>query len=58
MIERFMTTLQRYRSALAWTSRVSGVLLIIVGLLMVTGSMTIMNSWLQGMTPEFLRSRL
>lgn len=58
MIERFMATLQRYRSALAWTSRVSGVLLIIVGLLMVTGSMTVMNSWLQGMTPEFLRSRL
>lgn len=58
MIERFMATLQRYRSALAWTSRVSGVLLIIVGLLMVTGSMTVMNNWLQGMTPEFLRSRV
>ena len=58
MIERFMATLRRYRSALAWTSRVSGVLLIMVGLLMVTGSMTVMNSWLQGVTPEFLRSRL
>jgi cytochrome c-type biogenesis protein len=58
MIERFMATLQRYRSAIAWTSRVSGILLIIVGLLMVTGSMTVMNNWLQGMTPEFLRSRL
>lgn len=58
MIERFMVTLQRYRSALAWTSRVSGVLLIAVGLLMVTGTMTMMNSWLQRLTPEFLRSRL
>lgn len=58
MIERFTATLRRYRAALAWTSRVSGVLLIVVGLLMVTGSMTVMNTWLQGMTPEFLRSRL
>ena len=58
MIDRFMAILRRYRSALAWTSRVSGVLLIAVGLLMVTGSMTRMNSWLQGITPEFLRSRL
>ena len=58
MIERFMATLQRYRGAIAWTSRISGVLLIIVGVLMVTGTMTVMNSWLQGITPEFLRSRL
>lgn len=58
MIERFMATLQRYRSALAWTSRISGVLLIAVGLLMITGGMTLMNSWLQAWTPEFLRSRL
>ena len=58
MIERFMATLQRYRSALAWTSRISGVLLIAVGILMLTGGMTLMNNWLQAWTPEFLRSRL
>ena len=58
MIERFMTTLQRYRKALAWTSKVSGALLILVGLLMVTGSMTLLTTWLQGLTPEFLRSRI
>ena len=58
MIDRFMATLQRYRSALAWTSRISGVLLIAVGILMVTGGMTLMNNWLQAWTPEFLRSRL
>jgi cytochrome c-type biogenesis protein len=58
MIDRFMETLKRYRGALAWTSRISGVLLIAVGILMVTGSMTLLNSWLQGLTPEFLRSRL
>ena len=58
MIERFMATLQRYRSALAWTSRISGVLLILVGILMLTGAMSLMNGWLQAWTPEFLRSRL
>lgn len=58
MIDRFMSTLQRYRGALAWTSRISGILLIAIGILMVTGSMTLLSSWLQGLTPEFLRSRL
>lgn len=58
MIERFMATLRRYRSALAWTSRISGVLLILVGILMLTGAMSLMNGWLQAWTPEFLRSRL
>ena len=58
MIDRFMTLFQRYRGALVWMSRVSGVLLLAVGILMITGSMTILTAWLQGWTPEFLRSRL
>jgi cytochrome c-type biogenesis protein len=58
MIERFMTLFQRYRGALTWMSRVSGVLLIAIGVLMVTGSMTVLTTWLQQWTPEFLRSRL
>jgi cytochrome c-type biogenesis protein len=58
MIDRFMALFQRYRGALVWTSRISGVLLIAVGLLMITGSMTMLTTWLQGLTPEFLKSRL
>ena len=58
MIDRFMTLFQRYRGALVWMSRVSGVLLLAVGILMITGSMTILTAWLQGWTPESLRSRL
>ena len=58
MIDRFMDLFQRYRGGLIWMSRVSGVLLIIVGVLMITGSMTILSAWLQRFTPEFLRSRL
>ena len=58
MIDRFMELFQRYRGALMWISRASGVLLIIVGVLMITGSMTVLSAWLQRWTPEFLRSRL
>jgi cytochrome c-type biogenesis protein len=58
MIDRFMDLFQRYRGALVWMSRASGVLLIAVGILMITGSMTILSAWLQRWTPEALRSRL
>lgn len=58
MIDRFMDLFQRYRGALIWISRASGALLIIVGILMITGSMTVLSAWLQGFTPDALRSRL
>lgn len=58
MIDRFMDLFQRYRGALIWISRASGALLIVVGILMITGSMTVLSAWLQGFTPEALRSRL
>jgi len=58
MIDRFMEAFQRYRGALVWVSRGSGVLLIAVGILMITGTMTVLSAWLQGFTPDALRSRL
>ena len=58
MIDRFMEAFQRYRGALVWISRASGVLLIAVGILMITGTMTVLSAWLQGFTPDSLRSRL
>jgi cytochrome c-type biogenesis protein len=58
MIDRFMELFQRYRGALVWMSRASGVLLVAVGILMITGSMTVLSAWLQRWTPEALRSRL
>ena len=58
MIDRFIAVFQRYRGALAWMTRASGVLLLAVGVLMITGSMTMLTSWLQGWTPDFLRNRL
>ena len=58
MIERFIPLFQRYRSALVWTTRAAGVLLLFVGVLMLTDMMRLLTQWLQGMTPDFLRSRL
>ena len=58
MIDRFMALFQRYKGALVWMSRASGILLLAVGLLMVTGSMAVMSTWLQRWTPAFLLDRL
>ena len=57
-IDRFVLVFQRYRAHMVWVSRIAGVLLIMVGALMLTSYMSIMSSYLQAMTPEFLRSRL
>ncbi len=58
MIDRFMVLFKRYRGAIVWMSRGSGVLLIVIGVLMITGSMTVLTTWLQQWTPEALRSRI
>ena len=58
MIDRFMVLFKRYRGAIVWMSRGSGVLLIVIGVLMITGSMTVLTTWLQQWTPDALRSRI
>jgi cytochrome c-type biogenesis protein len=57
-VESFLDWFQRFRRFLPWVMRVSGVMLIVVGVLLVTGEFTRLAGWLQGMTPDFLRERL
>ena len=57
-LDRFLVWFQRFRPYLVWVERVAGALLILLGLLLVTDRFTLLASWLQGLTPEFLRSRL
>jgi len=57
-MESFLDWFQRFRKYLPWVMRASGVLLIFVGLLMVTGEFTRLAGWLQSLTPEFLKGRL
>ncbi len=57
-LEYFLRWFQRFRRYIGWVERVAGVLLVVVGLLMLTGSFTLLSGWLQGLTPSFLKSRL
>jgi cytochrome c-type biogenesis protein len=57
-VEWFLDWFQRFRRYLPWVQRISGVILIVVGLLMATGQFTRMAGWLQGLTPGFLRDWL
>jgi cytochrome c-type biogenesis protein len=57
-VESFLDWFQRFRRYLPWVMRVSGILLIVVGILLVTGEFTRLAGWLQGLTPEFLREQL
>ena len=57
-LESFLSWFQRFRRFLPWVMRVSGVLLIFVGLLMVTGEFTRLAGWLQQFTPAFIREQI
>src|SRR6266700_4085443 len=57
-LDRFLAWFQRFRPYLVWVERIAGILLILLGLLLVTDRFTLLASWLQGLTPEFLKSRL
>jgi cytochrome c-type biogenesis protein len=57
-VDSFLEWFQRFRPFLPWVMRLSGVLLIVVGVLLVTGEFTRLAGWLQGLTPDFLREQL
>jgi cytochrome c-type biogenesis protein len=57
-VESFLDWFQRFRRFLPWVMRISGVLLILMGVLLVTGEFTRLAGWLQGLTPDFLREQL
>ena len=57
-LDRFLGWFQRFRPYIVWVDRVAGALLVLLGILLVTDRFTLLASWLQGLTPEFLKSRL
>lgn len=57
-LDRFLVWFQRFRPYIVWVERIAGALLIILGLLLVTDRFTLIAGWLQGLTPEALKSRL
>jgi cytochrome c-type biogenesis protein len=58
LIERFVAVFQRMRSGMIWVSRISGALLVIVAVLMLTDYLTVITGFLQAWTPAALKSRL
>ncbi len=57
-VESFLDWFQRFRRFMPWVMRISGALLVFVGLLLLSGEFTRLAGWLQGFTPEFLREQL
>ena len=58
-VERFLAVFQRVRAAHGLGDRVSGAVLVVVGVLMLTDYMTVLTELLlQGLTPAALRNRL
>lgn len=55
---RFMGGFRRFKTWMPWVNRVSGAMLIVVGLLLVTGSFAILAAYLTRLTPEFLLERI
>ena len=57
-VESFFGWFQKFRKYLPWVQRISGALLVLVGILLVTGKFTQLAAALNAVTPEFLRKRL
>jgi cytochrome c-type biogenesis protein len=58
MVEKFLDVFARMRHQMVWVNRIAGALLVFVGVLMVTNRFTLLASWLQDYTPEFIRNRI
>ena len=58
LIERFLTSYRRIRHWLPWINRVSGALLLSLGVLMLTGSFSSLSAVMAKWTPAWLSSRL
>ena len=57
-VDRFMGFFQKFKKQMLWVQRIAGVIMILVGILMITNQFTILASWLQQFTPEFILERL
>lgn len=58
MVDRFREWFSRFRRWIPWVQRASGVLLILVGVLLLTGEFTRLSAWLQSLTPEWILRRV
>ena len=57
-LDLFLNTFSRFRRLLPLVEKASGVMLIVLGLLLVTGSFTILSSYLIRFTPDWVLQRI
>jgi len=57
-LDRFLATFTRFRRWMPWVERASGALLVVLGLLLLTGRFTVLAAWLNRFTPAFLLERI
>jgi cytochrome c-type biogenesis protein len=57
-LEAFLRWFQHFRRYMRWVERIAGAVLVVVGVLMVSGSFTLLSGWMQKLTPTILRSKL
>lgn len=57
-LDRFLVSFRHVRRWLPWVNRASGALLILVGILFLTGSFTVLSGMLAQWTPDFLLENL
>jgi cytochrome c-type biogenesis protein len=57
-LDWFLAAFRRFRGWIPWMERASGALLVALGLLLVTGSFTVLTTWLTRFTPAFLLERI
>jgi cytochrome c-type biogenesis protein len=57
-VEQFIEWFKRYRRYMPLVTKLSGVFLVFVGVLLATESFSRLAAWLNPLTPEFIRSRL
>jgi cytochrome c-type biogenesis protein len=57
-MERFLTAFHVLKRRMVWVNRVSGAVLVVVAMLMITNTMVAITNSLQGWTPAVLRNLL
>lgn len=57
-LDRFLSASSRLRRWMPWVSRAAGALLVVVGILLLTGTFTVLSALFARWTPEFLLERL
>jgi cytochrome c-type biogenesis protein len=58
MVDRVLGFFAKVRHQMVWVNRTAGALLVFVGLLMVTNRFTMLATWLQDFTPEWVLRRI